>query len=54
MKLNITKEISLVICLKIIALAALWFFFVRGHVVPHGVQETSQHILSIINTHTQV
>jgi hypothetical protein len=49
MKLSITKEIALVLCLKVLALTALWFFFVHGHVVPHDTQETGRHVLGMLD-----
>lgn len=48
MKACIKRDICILLTLKLIALCALWFFFVRHHEVVHGPQETSQHIISYL------
>jgi hypothetical protein len=38
-------EITAILCLKLAALFALWFFFVSGKTVPHGPAETGAHLM---------
>lgn len=54
MKLSLTRDIVIVLAVKIAALALLWFFFVHHHEVPHGPEDTTHHILGAIFSNSQV
>lgn len=40
------QEILLIILVKLMALTALWYFFVRDHKVPHDTPATTYHLLN--------
>ena len=44
--MKLSKDITIVISVKLVFLTMIWFFFVHSHIVAHGSQETSLHILS--------
>lgn len=41
------QEILLLIVVKLVALTAIWYFFVKDHKVPHDTQATAGHMFSL-------